>query len=511
MDKIEWEHLRDGLCIGLRFLAGFVRWTAIFLFTLFCSIGLVLHLPGKLLLFSALVPAAAILVPRRHQKWCWAALALSGLAVWGWIHLPDGDSAEWKTYPFQTEPIEEIPENAAGHYVSLVEKTREAVFSYPYTDREDQLSYAGPWKLEQFPALSRWMDDCEPTLARLIEISRMPLCRFEVPGDPLRYTNHQLRIKVLKAWCSILVRSSNRDWGNGRLASALEKQLTIFRIARHFYQQGTLLDQATGYYLEEVAGRVLSRLIVEEADAAMLEQIESCFRQIDPQWSVNWPRILQREKLLARNLAAVFYQISPDGRTRLSRDIGRGLHEVLRYPRYRLFSSEPMTKAAVLMMWLSLPATPQDAGKLIDERFDRYARMAREGMDLEWVDRKPLWKRGLNCRSMVDWYAKQQVSFYYPLQRRDRQQKALQRAMSILIELRRFFLQQGRWPQGLQEVAVLSSASMLTDPVSGVPFVYRRTGEEFELYSLGENRQDDEGIQNLREGKDDRLYWPTPQ
>jgi hypothetical protein len=226
---------------------------------------------------------------------------------------------------------------------------------------------------------------------------------------------------------------------------------------------------------------------------------------------VNWPRILQREKLLARNLAAVFYQISPDGRTRLSRDIGRGLHEVLRYPRYRLFSSEPMTKAAVLMMWLSLPATPQDAGKLIDERFDRYARMAREGMDLEWVDRKPLWKRGLNCRSMVDWYAKQQVSFYYPLQRRDRQQKALQRAMSILIELRRFFLQQGRWPQGLQEVAVLSSASMLTDPVSGVPFVYRRTGEEFELYSLGENRQDDEGIQNLREGKDDRLYWPTPQ
>lgn len=507
MGKVPWRQLWEVFRLGWRFMAAFLRWTTVFFCTLFCSIGLVLHLPAKILMLAALVPSAAILVPRKQQKWCWAGMALAALGAWGWIQLPAESSSEWKTYPFQIEPADDGADNAALHYVSLVEATRETVFSYPYTNREDQLSYAGPWKAEEFSALSRWMDQCEPTLQQLMQIARMPRCRFEGPGDPIRYQKQQLRIKVLKAWCSILLRSANRDWAAGNLQAALEKQLTIVRIAGHLYQQGTLLDQTSGYYLEDVAARVLSRLIVEQATEPMLLEAEETFRKTDPQWEANWPRILEREKLLARNYAALFYQQNAKGQVRLSRDIGMGLHEVLGHPRYRLFSSEKFAKLAVLIMWFSIPASPEAAAELINERYDRYARMAEEGIDLEWVDTQPLWKQGLNSRSMVDRYAKQQVSFYYPLNSRNRQQKALRQAMALLMELRRFYLRNNRWPANLEE---LSARQGRLDPVSGKPFVYVQTKDGFRLYSIGANKRDDQGVTSLGEGQDDRLYWPTP-
>lgn len=496
---------------GWRILSAIFRWGAVLASTVLFSFGLVLHLPVKILILLALIPSVAVLAPRKIQKWCWGAIALAALSVWLWVYLPWQDSTDWKTHPFLTESIDNLFENAAPLYQELVEKTQESVFSFPYNEREDQISYGGPWEPQQFPALSRWMDECEPTLQHLMQIARMPLCRFEVPGDPFRFQKQQLRIKVLKAWCSILLRSANRDLEMGAVPSALEKQLAIVRIARHFYQQGTLLDQAAGYYLEEVAGRVLGRNIVEHGTESMLLEIAETLGQTHSQWPNNWPPILRREKLLACNFAAAFYQMNTEGKTRLSRDIGMGLHEVLGYPRYPLFGSEQMVKLAVVAMWLSMPTSPQAVGELIEERFDRYARMAQEGKDLQWIDIQPLWKRGLNCRSIVDWYAKQRVSFYYPLERRDRRQKALHQAMTILIELRRYFLQHGHWPQTLEELTTDPTSPPWLDPVSQTPFVYQCTDDGFRLYSIGENRQNDDGIQNLREGKDDRLYWPTPR
>ncbi len=507
MIGILWRKFWRAIIFSWHLAAAIVRWSAVFLCSLLCSIGLALHIPIKIVLLLALIPLVSVFVPRKSQKWCWAVMAVAAVSVWIWIQIPDGDSVEWMTYPFAIEPIDNIPENAADFYASLVEKTSESVFSYSYSEFEDQFSYAGPWKPEQFPALSRWMDECEPTLQKLIENARKPECRFEVPGDPVRYQKQQLRIKVLKAWCSILLRSANRDLACGRLRPALEKQLTIVHIARHFYQQGTLLDQASGYYLEEAAGRVLSRMIVEECTEPMLREIDETLRQTDPMWEDNWPRILRREKLLARNIAAVFYQQNARGQARLSRDIGLGLHEVLGYPRYRLFATEQFTKLAVLILWFSMPASPQAVADLIDERYDRYAQMAEAGKDLEWVDIQPLWKRGLNSRSLVDWYAKQQVSFYYPLNSRNRQQRALRQAMALLRELRRFYLRNDRWPQNLEE---LSTRRGWLDPVSGEPFVYVPTQNGFRLYSIGTNKGDDMGVNNLKEGKDDRLYWPTP-
>jgi hypothetical protein len=81
--------------------------------------------------------------------------------------------------------------------------------------------------------------------------------------------------------------------------------------------------------------------------------------------------------------------------------------------------------------------------------------------------------------------------------------------MRILIEARRYRMREGVWPRRLEDLpGVQLPVGQLVDPVSGQPFVYERTGEGFRLYSIGVNKRDDQGVSNIKEGKDDRLYWP---
>jgi hypothetical protein len=44
------------------------------------------------------------------------------------------------------------------------------------------------------------------------------------------------------------------------------------------------------------------------------------------------------------------------------------------------------------------------------------------------------------------------------------------------------------------------------DRFSGQPFVYRVTGEDFALYSIGDNAKDDGGTSK---SKQDDVFWPT--
>lgn len=513
MDWASAKKILRGLWKAWRLLADVVRWTAIVVFSVLFVAGLILRLPWKILVLLAVIPVVGLFVPRRRQKWCWIALTVLVIGVHVWIYLPDLSGEVWRTYRFDSEADQVFltgTYNAAVHYLQVIHEYEDEVFSYPYSPVEDQVTYSGPWEADRFETLSRWLDQREPALEMLIDTAQMPLCRFEIPIDWQRYQDQQFRIKVMKAWASVLIRSAHRDLGAGRPEAALKKLGAILGMARHLFGQGTLLDQAGGHYLEQAAGRVLRGMIVEHCtQESMLEEIDARARQVQSNWEDNWPLILEREKMLAKNTAGMFYQVDPQGRTRISRDLGKGAHEVMLYPRYRLFDSEELTRLAVLSMWLSMPTTPEGAGAMIDARFDRYAKKAEAGEDLEFVDRRPVWLRGLNGRAIVDWYAKQQVSFYYPLRHKDLEHRALRRVMRILIEIRKYQMREGTWPQGLEDLpGEQLPVGQLVDPVSGKPFLYERTGDDFRLYSIGVNKRDDQGVSNIKEGKDDWLYWP---
>lgn len=91
-----------------------------------------------------------------------------------------------------------------------------------------------------------------------------------------------------------------------------------------------------------------------------------------------------------------------------------------------------------------------------------------------------------------------------------RQNIATARGLRILIALRRCWDQTDHWPENLDEVAVSLPEPILTDPLNGRPFVYRRTEDAFELYSRGRNGIDDTAQRGFDNG-DDWPIWPLPQ
>jgi len=77
------------------------------------------------------------------------------------------------------------------------------------------------------------------------------------------------------------------------------------------------------------------------------------------------------------------------------------------------------------------------------------------------------------------------------------------RAARILLELRRHKNDTGAWPANLAEIENRVAPEALLDPVTGKPFVYRRTGDVFTLYSTGPNGRDEGG-----KAGDDHRFWP---
>jgi len=67
------------------------------------------------------------------------------------------------------------------------------------------------------------------------------------------------------------------------------------------------------------------------------------------------------------------------------------------------------------------------------------------------------------------------------------------RGIRILVALKRYKNATGRWPASLDEIESTLPAEILTDPLSGGPFVYKPTPDSFRLYSRGPNKIDEDG------------------
>jgi hypothetical protein len=78
-------------------------------------------------------------------------------------------------------------------------------------------------------------------------------------------------------------------------------------------------------------------------------------------------------------------------------------------------------------------------------------------------------------------------------------------ATRLVANLKAYRQQHGAYPDSLD---VFGGSEMTRDPFTGSPFVYRRNGDDFMLYSLGGNGVDDGGVHDPRADTNDVLYWP---
>lgn len=169
-------------------------------------------------------------------------------------------------------------------------------------------------------------------------------------------------------------------------------------------------------------------------------------------------------------------------------------------------------KASTILCWLYMPSTPQKAGKVIDECYEKYYAMAEPDFDWQKGTEKPAKRFWLNYPYLVGHVAETLKPAFYSVHDTYLRTIAQQRGSRLIIALRRYKNKNGSWPESLDETKSLAAEEIFVDPINGGSFIYKLTDENFTLYSRGKNNIDDDGKRDRwgkeQAGADDWLIWP---
>jgi hypothetical protein len=507
-----------------------VKWIGLGLLTILLIAAFIFRAPWKVITLLVIFLLACTALPKPTRKWFWLSVGVVIIALIIWVFLSD-ETENWRPYTFDEELAvleakRAIPdsENAAVIYNQLLENYDSNAFEPDFLDPNlEYLTRTEPWSGEDYPEFAQWVKQHESTIAKLIEASKMERCRFPISCDIFRMDESMDRLAPMRRWAFLLSRVANNDIGEGRIDAGLEKYICVLKMADHMCQQPTMIDMLVGIAIETLAlGRFRAFAVTGDATEQYLSVIEEALTEIKHDWTSDLPRILEGEKLLAKNFWGVFYAINPEGKVRLSRDPTAAMRaefpEELPPPTYW---QRKLTTASALLGWFFLPASPQKTGKIIDDCYGGLYAMAKPNFDWQKKPEEPkgfsLVSAKFNFRFMIEILVSIMEPAFHRIHDTYLRLCADRRGNQIIIALRRFKNKHGRWPESLSDVKDLASAEIFVDPINDSSFVYKLTDDNFTLYSKGKNNIDENGqdsstwdpntLQTIVE-QDDVLIWP---
>ena len=522
------------------------KWFGLGLLTALIISGLIFQAPWKVITLLLIVLAACRILPKPAVKWFWAGVGAVVIALIIWVFLPD--RGEWQpfTYNFDKELAaleakRAIPdsENAAVIYSLLLEIDDEEDESEPnfLSDGCYDITGTGPWLSEDHPEIAQWLKGQESKIETLLEASKVEKCRFPINANIMTFDQQTDRLAAMRRWAYLLSRVANNDLGEGRINQAFEKYIAVLQMGSHQCQQVTLVEMMVGLAVEALALRRFDRFIVTgNAAEDHLTIIEEALTGIEHDWSSDFSRIFEYEKLLARSMLSNSYEENPEGKTRLSQDPlvearanakalveDEEMKKMLTDEQMRRISklSLPLTyrqrkvlKASTILSWFFMPSTPEKAGKIIDASYERLYTMAEPNFDWQKEPKKfSLTSAKFNYRFTTEMLVYILEPVYYSIHDIYLRTVATKKGSQIIVALRRYKNKNGTWPQTLDEIEPLAPAEIFVDPFNNGPFVYKFTDDSFMLYSKGKNNIDEKGEYNYdyeeeKAEPDDWLIWP---
>ena len=161
---------------------------------------------------------------------------------------------------------------------------------------------------------------------------------------------------------------------------------------------------------------------------------------------------------------------------------------------------------------LFLPSTPQKAGRIIDDSYERYYAMAEPDFDWEKGPGRAKPRLKLNYWYMIEMMTGILEESYHKIHDLYLRNISDNRASQLIIALRHYKNKHGRWPATLEDVKSLASPDLFVDPINNDSYVYRLTEDGFTLYSKGKNNIDDGGVEGTEKADgtdtDDFRVWP---
>jgi len=482
-----------------------------------------------------IVLAACRILPKPAIKWFWLFVGIIIIALIIWVFLPE-DNGDWRPYTFDEELAaikakRAIPdeENAAIIYNQLLKNYDEDTPEPNFVDNDCyDLTMSEPWASDDHPEIAQWLKDHQSTITKLLEASKVEKCRFPIEANIVTNNQWSTRSQTTRHWALLFITAASNDIAEGRIEQALEKQIAVLQMGKHQRQQPTINDTLVGIAIEALAIGQFKRFIIDgDATEAHLSVIEKALIDIKHDWSYDLPRILEGEKLLAKNmLCSMAYEVNPKGKLRLSRDPSAAIRaqfpEEIPPPTYW---RRKLTKAGTILGWFGMPSTPQKAVEVIDSSYEILYAMAEPDFDWQKEPRGfsfSIMDLRFNYRNIFGTIFRllanlSEESYYQIHDLHLRHILSGQRGSRIIIALRRYKNKNGRWPESLDDIKSLAPAEIFVDPVNDDSFVYKLTEENFTLYSKGKNNIDENGEYNStwdpnsfedKVEEDDRLIWP---
>jgi hypothetical protein len=280
-------------------------------------------------------------------------------------------------------------------------------------------------------------------------------------------------------------------------------------MARHQYQQPTLMDVLNGQAVESLALLQINRIIVEsEAIDEHLHIIEKALLDTQNDWNYIYANTLEYDKLQTATELTYYYEINTKGKTRLSRDPWAQLRSnfaeflqdteiddseakaTLEYIAYPTYFKKKLIKAETILRWFIMPSDPEKAASILYTCLDNYDFMAEP--DFDWkkqpqeVDPFNTWSnlyRFMFYNTHIEQLiADKCVESNYRTHNLYLRTLTMRRGSRLLLAIKQYYNEHGVWPPDLDSIKSAAPSEAFIDPVTENPLKYENHGERFSLY-----------------------------
>jgi hypothetical protein len=398
-------------------------------------------------------------------------------------------------------PVDYDPNhNAAPHYEQLFAQ----LTSLPETLKDRHRSWPADLDPEEFNALAEWVSANETALSALAHAARCPYWWYELKSSDGALSGIQTpdldHIRNCARGTLLLAKYQACQGNAGR---ALQTLADLHMFGVHRAKGASLLEQLTGIAICELCyGGVLAILSHCQVEGQTLRQTLDAFAPRLTQ--INVPRFSEVEYLYGYDSIQRMFTDDGNGNGRL---IPARLYESKKkgpHP-YR----QPIPYLDAVRVCLTHPDR-RETTQLFESYFAMVKELARRTpaeLDAEGTS----YEECLKERLSGNYYLEDGCMAVAQCIRFGWRERVFGEAMVAVLATLTYKAQEGRLPESLRQLVdqgLLPSVPM--DPYSGAPLIYRVDGEDFTLYSVGEDCVDDDGVHcewNDAYGGD-HVFWP---
>lgn len=469
-----------------------LRWILCGLLGLLLIAAVTIRAPGKIVALLIVLLLACAALPRRARKWFGLSTAAAGIVLIIWVFLPEDDEG-WRPYTFDEELAAlqakyAIPdeENAALVYDELFKTMNGDPNEPKFFIKSTPSSRDEPWRADDHPETADWLKGQQNTIDKLLQAAKKDKCCFPlIAKDSVTLAEYMKNLPKMRQCTFLLLSAANNDIAEGRIDNAVEKYLCAIKMANHLYQQPSMYQYLFGIAIESLILQQFNRFLIEGGpNKEQIELIGNSIKDVENNWSTDWRRMLDFQKLYAKNyLCSLFYEVNPKVKTRLNR--GRLTvidQQFIKKIPPETYCQRKLAKAGTLLGWLFIPSSPQKAGKIIDKSHEKYYAMAHPNYDWSKQPSDSHTLRKVNYRYMVDMLTAIPESAYYRVHEIYLKGLTFRRGSRLLLAIKQYQIKNDHWPENLDVIKSTAPAEAFIDPATEKEFKYENHGQRFSLY-----------------------------